>query len=88
MTFWRRLRDGNAAGVWVKLQKILLAELPEGDRIDWKRAVVDSSSVCAIGGGEATGQNPTDRGNLGSKHHILVDAHGIAGGRSHGCQCQ
>ncbi|GLZ23116.1 hypothetical protein Bpla01_66440 [Burkholderia plantarii] len=28
-------------------------------------------------GGQETGPNPTDRGKLGSKRHIVVDAHGI-----------
>jgi transposase len=28
-------------------------------------------------GGEHTGRNPTDRGKLGCKHHILVDQRGL-----------
>jgi transposase len=28
-------------------------------------------------GGEQTGPNPTDRGRLGTKHHVLVDRNGI-----------
>lgn len=28
-------------------------------------------------GGQETGPNPTDRGKLGSKRHIVVDARGI-----------
>lgn len=28
-------------------------------------------------GGEHIGRNPTDRGNLGSKHHLLVDERGL-----------
>ena len=28
-------------------------------------------------GGEATGRNPTDRGKLGSKYHLVVDQNGI-----------
>ena len=31
----------------------------------------------ALGGGEKTGKNPTDRSKLGTKHHILTEAHGI-----------
>lgn len=27
--------------------------------------------------GEQTGRNPTDRGNLGSKFHLVVDRNGI-----------
>lgn len=77
MTCWRRLRDWNQAGVWDKLHGLLLDELREADKIDWKRAVIDSSHVRALGGGEDTGPSPVNRGKLGSKHHILVDANGI-----------
>ena len=52
MTCWRRLRDWYAAGVWQKLHELLLAELNACDDIDWQRAVVDSSSVRALAGGE------------------------------------
>lgn len=77
MTCWRRLRDWQAAGVWDRLHQELLKRLRESDQIDWSRATVDSSSVRAVGGGEKTGPNPTDRGKPGSKHHILTEAHGI-----------
>lgn len=77
MSWWRRLRDWHAAGVWSKLQVVLLSELHAASKIDWSRAVIDSSYVRALGGGEDTGPSPVDRGKLGSKHHILVDAHGI-----------
>ncbi len=52
MTCWRRLRDWQEAGVWQKLHELLLAKLREADRIDWSRAVVDSASIRAVGGGE------------------------------------
>ena len=51
MTCWRRLRDWQKAGVWEKLHKELLRRLHAADRIDWSRAVVDSSSVRAVFGG-------------------------------------
>jgi transposase len=77
MTCWRRLRDWQAAGVWDQLHAILLAELNAAHQIDWSRAAIDSGSLRAVGGGEATGPNPTDRGKPGSKHHVLTDGHGI-----------
>jgi transposase len=77
MTCWRRLRDWQASGIWQQLQVQLLGELRAADKIDWNLAVVDSSNVRALGGGEDTGPNPTDRGKPGSKHHILIDANGI-----------
>jgi transposase len=50
MTCWRRLREWQDAGVWQKLHEILLARLHAAGRIDWSRAVVDSSHVRAVGG--------------------------------------
>jgi len=45
-------------------------------------------------GGPATGPNPTDRGKLGSKHHVLVERQGIplaaeltAANVRDGCHC-
>lgn len=45
-------------------------------RIKWRWQSVDSKSCPAPLGGEQTGRNPTDRGKLGSKIHLLVDARG------------
>src|SRR3954449_1852803 len=77
MTCWRRLRDWNEAGVWQGLHERLLAELHEADRIDWDRALIDSSFVRARGGGGRTGPSPVDRRKKGSKHQIITDAGGI-----------
>jgi len=51
MTCWRRLRDWQQAGVWDALQQTLLERLHQADRIDWSRALVDSSSIRAVFGG-------------------------------------
>lgn len=51
MTCWRRLRDWQATHVWERLHHLLLNQLQEADRIDWSRAVADSSSIRALGGG-------------------------------------
>jgi transposase len=77
MTCWRRLRDWNAEGVWDQLHQILLAELNAADEIEWSRAIVDSGSVRAVGGGKETGPNPTDRRKLGTKHHVVTDGNGV-----------
>src|SRR5215208_1145110 len=77
MTCWRRLRDWQAAGVWRALQQVLLARLQGAERLDWRRVSVDSASVPAPAGGPATGPNPTDRGKLGTKHHLVVDGQGL-----------
>ena len=62
MTCWRPPpADWQEAGVWQNLHELLLAKLPEADQIDWSRAVVDSASLRAVGGGGETGSNPTNR---------------------------
>ena len=47
MTCWRRLAEWNEAGVWRRLHELLLAELHQAGRLDWSRAVIDSSHVRA-----------------------------------------
>jgi transposase len=47
MTAWRRLRAWQQAGVWEKLHELLLAELHATDRLEWERAIADSSHVQA-----------------------------------------
>ncbi len=71
------LKAWHQAGVWVRLHQVLLQELEDADKIDWSRGAVDGTRARALGGGEDTGRNPTDRGKLGSKHHILTDAQGL-----------
>lgn len=77
MTCWRRLRDWQADGTWDRIHKALLAHLRGADKIDWSRALVDSSSVRAAYGGDGTGPSPVDRGKPGTKHHLITDASGV-----------
>ncbi len=59
MTCWRRLRDWQQAGVWDKLQRVLLDRLGRRNAIDFRRAALDSASVAAKRG--ARRQVPTRR---------------------------
>ncbi|MER6565227.1 IS5 family transposase [Streptomyces sp. NPDC001093] len=81
MSCWRRLRDWNDAGVWQRLLELLLAELRSARMLHFSRAAVGSSHVRALiralKGGPATGRSPVDRAKTGSRHHVIVDAHGI-----------
>jgi transposase len=77
MTCLNRLKDWHRAGVWRRLHQRLLSELRGADKLDWSRATADASFARALGGGEETGPNPTDRGKPGSKHHVLTEAQGI-----------
>jgi len=77
VTCWRRLRQWQALGVWAGVHRTLLNWLRDLGRMDWTRASLDSTSVRAKRGGEATGPSPVDRGKRGSKYHLLVDRQGI-----------
>src|SRR5438309_4542651 len=59
MTCWRRLREWQEAGVWQRLHELLLVKLNEADRIDWSRAVIDSSHVRAVRGARRSDQAPS-----------------------------
>ncbi len=56
---------------------MLLTQLRQCDQIDWSRASIDGASVASPPGGQETGPNPTARGKLGSKRHIIVDRRGV-----------
>ena len=77
VTCWRRLRRWQALGVWEAVHHTLLNWLGLVDAIAWERASLDSTSVRAKRGGEATGPNPTDRGKAGSEYHLVVDQQGV-----------
>lgn len=64
------------AGVWQGVFQLLVRYYDKRKRIQWRWQALDSKSVAAPLGGEKTGKNPTDRGKLGSKRHILTDARG------------
>jgi transposase len=46
-TCYRRFSEWQKAGVWERLHALLLAELQAAGKIEWSRAVVDSSHVQA-----------------------------------------
>ncbi|WP_063902089.1 IS5 family transposase [Burkholderia ubonensis] len=76
MSCWRRLRYWQQAGVRDRPHEVLPAKLRAADRIDWSRVVVNSSSIRAVESGQ-TGPNPADRARHGSKHYLIIEAHGI-----------
>jgi hypothetical protein len=55
----------------------LLTRLNALGRIDWSTGVVDGSHIRALRGGPLTGRSPVDRARTGSKHHLIVDRHGV-----------
>ncbi|MER5409318.1 IS5 family transposase [Streptomyces sp. NPDC002769] len=77
MTCWRRLAAWNDAGVWDELHLVLLKKLWAAQKLDWSRAVIDSSHVRAARRGPKSGPSPVDRARPGSKHHVITDGQGI-----------
>ncbi|MET9085634.1 IS5 family transposase [Streptomyces sp. NPDC004237] len=77
MTCWRRLAAWNEVGVWDELHLLLLKKLRAAKKLDWSRAVIDSSHVRAARKGPKSGPSPVDRARPGSKHHVITDAQGI-----------
>ena len=81
------------AGLFEKIFQNLVNYYDRHKGIQWRWQAIDSKSVPAPIGGEKTGPNPTDRGKLGSKRHILVDARGaplsivISGANAHDKTC-
>ena len=63
MTCWRRLKAWQQAGVWSALHRHFLEKLAAARQIDWRRSLVDSSSVRALKGGPRRDLTPlTGRG--------------------------
>jgi transposase len=56
VTCWRRLRDWQQAGVWARLHQAVLDRLGEADKIDWRRASVDSAFAPAKRGARKPGR--------------------------------
>src|SRR6266702_488837 len=75
-TCWRRFAEWARAGVFERLQELLLDELGEAGQLDWSRVSADSFSLRATRG-DHVGANPVDRAKRGSKLHLAVDGGGL-----------
>jgi transposase len=75
-TCWRRLRDWQKAGVWQRLHTSFCSDYRLTDTLigSGLHSIV---RVCRLPGGEVTGKDPTNRGKLGAKRHIVVDRNGL-----------
>ena len=72
MSCWRYLHAWQKEGAWQKIHGVLLARLRGADKIDFSRAVADSSSVMALLGGGENGAEPDgsqEKGHETSHHH-------------------
>ena len=75
-TCWRRFAEWARAGVFERLQELLLDELGAAGALDWSRVTVDSFSLRAVRG-DHTGANPVDRAKPGSKLRLGVEGTGL-----------
>ena len=63
--------------MFVNLWATGLQEYDQIKGLDWGWLAMDGAMTKAPLGGEWTGKNPTDRGKLGTKRSLLVEANGI-----------
>jgi transposase len=77
MTCWRRLRDWqHPASGHASTRRCCSACKSRGRSIGSGR--YSTVRACRLlGGGEQTGKDPTNRGKLGTKRHVVVDRHGL-----------
>ena len=75
-TCWRRFAEWAHAGVFERLQELLLDELGQAGALDWSRVSVDSFSLRAVRG-DHVGENPVDRAKPGSKLHLAAEGTGL-----------
>jgi hypothetical protein len=64
------------AGVFERLQELLLDELGQAGALDWSRVSLDSFSQRATRG-DQVGANPVDRAKPGFKLHLAVEGGGL-----------
>ena len=55
-TCWRRLRDWEAGGIWLKIWRVFLAELDAAGQLDWSETFADGSFAPAKEGATASGK--------------------------------
>ena len=71
-----RFQTWQSNGLFENLFKKMVKFYARECKIGWKWQSVDSMMSPSPLGGLQTGKNPTDRGKLGSKVHLLVDERG------------
>ena len=79
-TLRRRLDGWSATALLRRVRVALIRMVRAGPEAASWDVVVDSCSVRAKRGGELTGPNPTDRGQAGTKYHVVVATDGLPPG--------
>ena len=76
-TLRRRLDDRGATALLRRVHAVLIRMVRAGPEAAPWDVVVDSCSVRAKRGGELTGPSPTDRGEAGTKYHVVASTDGL-----------
>lgn len=63
--------------VWGKIHRLLLTMLNHEKQLQRETVIIESTQVCAVGSGEATGRSPVDRERKRTKFTLLVDSDGV-----------
>jgi len=77
MSCWRYLNAWQQQGIWKRIHKVLLTKLRKADKIDFSRAIVDSSSVRAVLGGPKRGRTQQIAGKKGQNTTSLPKLRGF-----------
>jgi transposase len=64
-TCWRRLRDWEEQGVWLKARRAFVAQLDAQGQLDWAETFADGSFAPAKKGGPASGKPSGAKGRSG-----------------------
>ena len=73
----RRFQESTEADVFVALWEQGPVEYDALHGIDWAWLAMDGAMTKAPLGGEKGGQDPTDRGKIGTKRSVLTDGSGV-----------
>lgn len=77
-TAHRCFAEWTKARVWAKLHRLVLDELGSRGALDWFRCAIDSVNVRALKRGDLAGPYPVDRGEYGSKIHLITERTGLS----------
>jgi transposase len=77
-----RFQEWVEASAFLRLWAVGLQEYDALKGIDWAWLAMDGAMTKAPLGGKKTGKTPTDRGKLGAKRSLLVDANDIPVGQA------
>jgi putative transposase len=73
----RHFQEWVKAGIFESIFEVLLRHYDDLKGIRWEWMSLDASFAKAPKGGDDTGRNPTDRGKIGTKRHVLADERGV-----------